>query len=115
MPSGTELLNRSTVCVCICILTSVSGPLSAPGHENVTSSWQRLWTTKQHTDRERKREMCYIYKIPHNCKTLVKKNKKNEQTVQTKCPKNVIKLCSALPALCVYVYSILRKIMLINQ
>lgn len=38
-------------------LTSVSGPLSAPGQEKVTNSWHRLWTTKQHTDRrEGKRE-----------------------------------------------------------
>lgn len=31
-------------------LTSVSGPLSAPGQEKVTNSWHRLWTTKQHTE-----------------------------------------------------------------
>ena len=31
------------------VLTSESGPLSAPGQEKVTNSWQRLWTTKQHT------------------------------------------------------------------
>jgi len=30
-------------------LTSESGPLSAPGHWNVTHSWQRLCTTKLHT------------------------------------------------------------------
>lgn len=32
-----------------CWLTSVSGPLSAPGQEKLTNSWHRLWTTKQHT------------------------------------------------------------------
>lgn len=31
------------------VLTSEAGPLSAPGQEKVTNSWQRLWTTKQHT------------------------------------------------------------------
>ena len=29
------------------VLTSESAPLSAPGHLNVTNSWQRLCTTKQ--------------------------------------------------------------------
>lgn len=33
-------------------LTSVSGPLSAPGQQKVTNSWHRLWTTKQHTVEE---------------------------------------------------------------
>jgi len=41
-------------------LTSDAGPLSAPGQEKVTNSWQRLWTTKPHTrgegERERERE-----------------------------------------------------------
>jgi len=38
-------------------LTSDAGPLSAPGQEKVTNSWQRLWTTKPHTGgRERERE-----------------------------------------------------------
>lgn len=36
-------------------LTSVSGPLSAPGHEKVTNSWHRLWTTKQQTERKEER------------------------------------------------------------
>lgn len=31
------------------VLTSEAGPLSAPGQEKVTNSWQRLWTTKQQT------------------------------------------------------------------
>lgn len=31
------------------LLTSEAGPLSAPGQEKVTNSWQRLWTTKQQT------------------------------------------------------------------
>lgn len=31
------------------LLTSVSGPLSAPGQQNVTNSWHLLWTTKQQT------------------------------------------------------------------
>lgn len=39
------------------LLTSDAGPLSAPGQEKVTNSWQRLWTTKQHTEVERKREV----------------------------------------------------------
>lgn len=30
-------------------LTSESTPLSAPGHLNVTYSWQRLWTTNEQT------------------------------------------------------------------
>lgn len=34
------------------LLTSVSGPLSAPGQENVTNSWHLLWTTKQQTAEE---------------------------------------------------------------
>jgi len=29
--------------------TSESGPLSTPGHWNVTNSWHRLCTTKLHT------------------------------------------------------------------
>lgn len=35
------------------VLTSEAGPLSAPGQENVTNSWQRLCTTKQQTAKER--------------------------------------------------------------
>lgn len=36
------------------ILTSESAPLSAPGHLNVTYSWQRLCTTKEQTIRKNK-------------------------------------------------------------
>ena len=32
------------------VLTSESGPWSAPGHWNDTNSWQRLWTVKLHTE-----------------------------------------------------------------
>lgn len=35
------------------LLTSVSGPLSAPGQQNVTNSWHLLWTTKQQTAERR--------------------------------------------------------------
>lgn len=46
------------------LLTSVSGPLSAPGQENVTNSWHLLWTTKQQTvgdgARERKERKGYV-------------------------------------------------------
>ncbi len=35
------------------ILTSESGPLSAPGQPNVTNSWHLLCTTKQQTGRKR--------------------------------------------------------------
>lgn len=34
-------------------LTSEAGPVSAPGQEKVTNSWQRLWTTKQQTAERR--------------------------------------------------------------
>lgn len=37
------------------VLTSVSGPLSAPGQEKVTNSWHLLWTTKQQTGEKRER------------------------------------------------------------
>lgn len=43
-------------------LTSDAGPLSAPGQEKVTNSWQRLWTTKQHTGGERAR-MRTLYQV----------------------------------------------------
>lgn len=35
------------------LLTSEAGPLSAPGQEKVTNSWQRLCTTKQQTAKEK--------------------------------------------------------------
>lgn len=34
------------------ILTSESGPLSAPGHVKETNSWHLLWTTKLQTETE---------------------------------------------------------------
>ena len=37
------------------LLTSEAGPLSAPGQEKVTNSWQRLCTTKQQTAKEKMR------------------------------------------------------------
>lgn len=37
------------------VLTSESGPLSAPGQVNETYSWQRLWTTKLQTENEKKK------------------------------------------------------------
>lgn len=40
----------------IFVLTSDAGPLSAPGQEKVTNSWQRLCTTKQQTERRKERE-----------------------------------------------------------
>lgn len=43
------------------LLTSVSGPLSAPGQENVTSSWHLLWTTKQQTAEGRKTQQGSVY------------------------------------------------------
>lgn len=63
-PYAPSAFNRSSthisrVCFepMIVLLTSDAGPLSAPGQEKVTNSWQRLWTTKQQTgERERKRE-----------------------------------------------------------
>lgn len=36
------------------VLTSESGPLSAPGQVNETNSWHRLCTTKLHTETEMK-------------------------------------------------------------
>lgn len=38
------------------LLTSVSGPLSAPGQEKETNSWHLLCTTKQHTAKKKKRK-----------------------------------------------------------
>jgi hypothetical protein len=37
--------------IIIRLLTSESGPLSAPGHVKETNSWQRLCTTKLHTEK----------------------------------------------------------------
>lgn len=42
-------LSRLSLDALLSLLTSEAGPLSAPGQEKVTNSWQRLWTTKQQT------------------------------------------------------------------
>lgn len=62
-PCAPAAFNRSSTPISrgcfepmIVLLTSDAGPLSAPGQEKVTNSWQRLWTTKQQTgERERER------------------------------------------------------------
>lgn len=47
----SRLCRLSWLCLdaLLSLLTSEAGPLSAPGQEKVTNSWQRLWTTKQQT------------------------------------------------------------------
>lgn len=56
-PDAPAVFSSSSSPMMKVLLTSDAGPLSAPGQEKVTNSWQRLWTTKQQTgERERKRE-----------------------------------------------------------
>lgn len=53
----------------------MSGPLSAPGQEKVTSSWHLLWTTKQQTAEGRKKQI-------GNIKTREKERERREQKYQ---------------------------------
>ncbi len=47
------------------LLTSDAGPLSPPGQEKVTNSWQRLWTTKAHTGGAGERERTSLEHFHH--------------------------------------------------
>lgn len=93
--------NQSITAIPESELTSVSGPLSAPGQEKVTNSWHRLWTTKQHTEggrRERERRQFYYNELRHRITALFLRSHKADPITKSASKKKVLEWAAIQPA-----------------